>query len=85
MIREIRTHKLAYSILAILLFAFVLTFLHVWPDRTQQKIVAVAMGVVYFVWGIVVHKNFNHINSRVVIEYLAVATLAVSLLLLLLN
>lgn len=85
MIREIRTHKLAYCFLAILLFAFVLTFMHVWPDRTQQKIVAIAMGVAYFIWGVAVHKNFGHINSRVVIEYFAVATLAVSLLLLLLN
>lgn len=85
MIKEIKTHKIAYSVLAILLFAFVLTFLHVWPDRSAQRIVTVAMGVVYFVWGVVVHKNFGHINSRVVLEYLAASILAVSLLLLLLN
>jgi hypothetical protein len=85
MILEIKTHKLAYMALVIALISFVITFLHVWPDRTQQKLVALAMGVFYFFWGVIVHKRHNHISPRVVGEYFAVSVLAVSLLLLLLN
>lgn len=85
MIKEVKTHKVAYLVLTLALFAFVLAFLHVWPDRTQQKIVAVGMGIFYFVWGVIVHKKHNHINSKVILEYLSVSVLAVSLLLLLLN
>lgn len=59
--------------------------MYVWPNRGQQKIVSVAMGAFYFVWGVIVHKRHNHINSKVIFEYLAVSTLAVSLLLLILN
>lgn len=85
MIKEVKTHKVAYFVLTLALLAFVLTFLHVWPDRTQQKLVTISMGIFYFIWGIVVHKKHKHINSRVILEYLAVSVLAVSLLLLLLN
>jgi hypothetical protein len=85
MIKEIKNHKVAYSVLLLGLISFVITFLYVWPDRNQQKIVAIAVGVFYFIWGVIVHKNYNHINSKVVLEYLAVSVLAVSLLLLLLN
>jgi len=85
MIRDIKTHKIAYIILALFLFGFVVSFLHFWPDRILQKYVTISLGLFYFIWGIVVHKRNNHINSRVVLEYLAVSVLAVSLLLLLLN
>jgi len=85
MIQEFKTHKVAYSVLAFVLFGFVLTFLHVWPDRTLQRATAVGMGVFYFIWGVVVHIKHRHINSRIILEYLAVSILAVSLLLLLLS
>lgn len=85
MIQDIRNHKIAYIVLFFVLIGFVITFLHVWPDRFQQKIVAIAMGVFYFVWGIVVHTTNKHINSHVILEYLAVSVLGISLLLLLLN
>ena len=85
MIQEIKQHKVAYTILALALCIFVITFLHAWPDRSQQRIVTVIVGVFYFFWGITVHKKDNHINGKVIFEYLAVSLLAVSLLLLLLN
>lgn len=85
MIKEIKNHTVAYIILVAALLGFVVIFLHVWPDINMQRIVAVAMGLFYFLWGIVVHKRHNHINARVIFEYLAISVLAVSLLLLLLN
>lgn len=85
MIQEIKKHKIAYAVLAVALLGCIIAFLHAWPDRMQQKIVAIIMGVFYFLWGIVVHKKNDHINAKVVFEYFAVSILAVSLLLLLLN
>lgn len=85
MIRDVGNHKIAYTVLAFVLFAFIVIFLHAWPDRELQRIVAVGMGFFYFIWGIVVHKKNDHINFHVVFEYLAVSVLAISLLLLLLN
>lgn len=85
MIKEVKTHKLAYFVLTLALFSFVISFLHAWPDRFQQRVVTIVMGIFYFIWGVVVHKKYNHINSKVILEYLAVSVLAVLLLLLLLN
>lgn len=85
MIKEIKNHLGAYIVLSLFLVGFVVTFLHVWPDKNQQKTIAIGLGAIYFIWGVVVHKRNNHINSRVIFEYLAVSILAVCLLLLLLN
>ncbi len=85
MIQEIKKHKLAYFVLAVALVVFVVTFMHLWPDRAQQKIVVITMSTFYFFWGILVHKISRHINAKVIFEYLAVSILSASLLLLLLN
>jgi len=85
MIRDVKNHRFAYVILAVVLIGFVVLFLHVWPQRAQQRIVALSMGIFYFIWGVFVHKHNKHINSKVILEYLAAATLGVSLLLLILD
>lgn len=85
MIQEIKKHTVAYTILGLALVSFVLAYLSVWPDRIQQRVIVVCMGVFYFLWGVVVHKRMAHIHPRIVVEYLAVSVLAVLLLLLLLN
>ncbi|GIK83962.1 MAG: hypothetical protein BroJett025_05840 [Patescibacteria group bacterium] len=85
MIEEIKSHKIAYAVLAFVLIGFIVLFMHFWPDRAQQRILVICLGMFYFLWGVIVHKNMKHINSKVVFEYLAIAILAVSLLLLLLN
>ena len=84
MIQEFNNHKRAYIVLSSVLIGFVVLFLHLWPDRTQQKIALVALGVFYFLWGVVVHAQIGKINSKIVLEYLAVSILAVCLVLLLL-
>lgn len=83
MIAEFKKHKIAYVALSIILFLFVVLFLHYWPDRSKQRIVAISMSMFYFIWGIVVHSNSRHINSKVIFEYLAVSLLAGSILILL--
>ncbi|NCS86824.1 MAG: hypothetical protein COZ34_02465 [Candidatus Pacebacteria bacterium CG_4_10_14_3_um_filter_34_15] len=83
MIAEFKSHKIAYIVLSTVLFICVLLFLHFWPDRSKQRIVAVLMSLFYFFWGIIVHKNSKHINSKVIFEYLAVSLLSGTILILL--
>ncbi|MBU0974910.1 hypothetical protein KKD03_04385 [Patescibacteria group bacterium] len=83
MIAEFKNHKIAYIILLIILFVFVLTFLHFWPDKSKQRIVVIAMSLFYFAWGVVVHTKSKYINSKVIFEYLAVSLLSGSILILL--
>ena len=85
MISEFREHPLAYGILAIGLVAFVVMFLHLWPNREYQQYAAVGLGIFYFIWGVSVHLHHKHIHRKVVFEYFAVATLATALLVLLLS
>ena len=85
MIQEFKSHKVAYSVLLIVVLVFALSFLHAWPNRTMQKMISISMGVFYFLWGIVVHVKSDHISTKIVFEYFAMALLSVCLLLLLLN
>ena len=85
MVRDIKNHRKAYLVLLMALVFLVLLYMRVWPNKIQQKVIAVFMGIFYFIWGVIVHKKNKHINSKVVLEYLAVATLGVALLLLILN
>ena len=83
MISEFKNHKTAYFILTTVLFVFVLLFLHLWPDRNKQRLLTLGMSSFYFVWGVLVHSKINHINKKVVFEYLAVSVLAGSIIVLL--
>ncbi len=83
MIAEFKSHKIAYIVLSTVLFILVLSFLHFWPDRVKQRIVAIIMSLFYLLWGIIVHSNSNHINSKIIFEYLAVSLLSGSILILL--
>lgn len=83
MITEFKSHKIAYVVLSTILFLFVVLFLHFWPDRNKQRIVAISMSLFYFFWGIFVHTNSKHINSKVIFEYLAISLLSGSILILL--
>lgn len=83
MIGEIKTHPTAYAVLAAALSVFVVSYLHFWPDYFKQQIAIICMGVFYFLWGVSVHRKTRLINAFVVLEYLAVAILFTSGMLLL--
>ena len=83
MIAEFKNHKSAYSILVVVLFVFVLLFLHFWPDKNKQRSLALGMSLFYFIWGVVTHKKAGHINKKVIYEYFAVSLLVSSILILL--
>ena len=83
MITEFKNHKFAYVVLSVVLFSFVLLFLQLWPNRSNQRLLTIGMSIFYFIWGVVVHTRLNHINRKILFEYLAVSILAGSILILL--
>lgn len=79
---ELLHHKIAYLVLTLGLVIATLTFLAVWPDKTLQRIVIVALVVFYFLWGTITHLHTTTLTKRVVYEYAAISLLAGTLLLL---
>jgi hypothetical protein len=76
MLKELKNHKLAYSILVVGLILGVVLFLGAWPDRNLQRITAVVMAIFYVLWGVITHFKTNHITKKVILEYLGVGLLA---------
>ncbi len=80
--QEFCEHRWAYLILVGGLLAFVVLFVAIWPDRSLQRLVALAISLFYAAWGIMTHLHTQTISRRVVAEYLSVSALALVLLLL---
>jgi hypothetical protein len=82
MIREFKEHPAAYIFLAIFLVLGIISFLAAWPNHAIQRVVAVGIGGVYAVWGIVAHVKTDRLSKKVVAEYVIVGMLASLLLVL---
>lgn len=80
--QELFRHKLAYLVLIVGLAILTILFLAAWPDRWLQRAVVVAMSVFYVIWGVTTHIHADKITRKVVYEYLSMALLAGSILLL---
>ncbi len=74
--QELARHRVAYSVLLLLLFLFGVGIFGAWPNREMQRYLIVGLAASYFVWGIVTHVKSDSITSRVVIEYGIVSLLA---------
>lgn len=83
MLYELKKHKYAYTILVMGLLTAVTFFLGVWPDRFKQRLVVLALGFFYFIWGISTHFKSTHLTREIVYEYLGASILGVIVLLLL--
>lgn len=83
MIQELRQHSRGYTILSLGILLFVLGYIHFWPNQLQQRIVALAFGIFYFFWGVLVHKNAGLVSTHIIFEYLSMGTLISALLILL--
>lgn len=83
MLYELRKHKYAYIILVMGLLTAITFFLGVWPDRKNQRIVVVSLGLFYFLWGITTHFKSTHLTKEIVYEYAGASLLGVSILMLL--
>ncbi len=80
MMRELKAHPYAYSLLAIVVTATVVGYLAAWPYRAYQRGIAIVFGSFYFVWGALTHLHADHITRRILLEYAGVALLVVLIL-----
>lgn len=83
MFPELKRHALAYTLLVIGLLVGAAAFLLAWPDKTYLRLVILGIGVMYVTWGVLTHLKTKRITSLVVWEYVAMASIACVLLLLL--
>lgn len=77
---EILRHKIAYLILSLGVTVFVFSFLGVWPNRWQQRLLVLGMAGFYFLWGLLTHLKTQTITKSVAWEYGMVAMMAAILL-----
>lgn len=77
---ELKHHFGAYLILLLGLIAGTFSFIYFWPNHEVQRVVAIALAIFYFAWGVVTHVKAQKITPRVISEYFAVSLLAGGLL-----
>lgn len=83
MIYEISRHKLAYTILLLILGLHVLLYFATWPNMIALRLIAISLAFSYCCWGILAHVKSRHVTKQIVREYVAVSVFAGAILLLL--
>ena len=79
MMKSLVRHLPHYLPLLGLFFTGILAFVLFSYDQAFQMIVAIAVAVFYVVWGIIHHAIHKDLYLAVVIEYLAVASLGLTI------
>jgi len=83
MIREFQKHLAHYLILLLLLGIHLAGFLAFWPNKTAQQVMAISLGLTYFLWGYIHHLLTHSMHRRVMLEYFFVSIFATAVLILL--
>ena len=83
MIKELRKFPRDYVMLFALLVCMVAAFFVTDPNAFLQREVAIALGAVYFFWGVWHHHRADSVTKKVVLEYLFAGIFAAVLLILL--
>lgn len=66
----------AYLPLVFLLIVGLGLFVYFGYNRQLQILTVAGMGAVYVLWGVVYHRSQEELHLRLVLEYLAIATVA---------
>ena len=80
MTKELRRHPADYMFLAGILVLFIVGYFSAGKYLAAQQAMAVSLGIAYFIWGVVHHKNMKMLTTRVMLEYFFVGLLATTLL-----
>lgn len=75
--RDLRRHKLDYSLLAFIALIFAITFVLFRHDPAILLILTCIFSLYYAVWGIWHHSRKSHLTLSIVLEYFLVAALGV--------
>lgn len=77
MLEDIRSHKIHYLMLLIILIFGFGSFLYFSFDRQSQFVVGILTSISYALWGIAHHYGENNLNWKIVVEYSLFAALAI--------
>lgn len=83
--KELRTHPLAYGVLAIGLGVGLTFFWLAWPNHGWQRLIGLGLSSFYLGWGTVFHLHHKQLTLNVFLEYLVFASLGTMMLLLITN
>ncbi|MAG59867.1 hypothetical protein CMO96_03720 [Candidatus Woesebacteria bacterium] len=81
MFSEITKHLAHYfSLLAIIGVSFwgLITFPY---DKGMQTAIAISLGTAFVIWGLIHHWIHDDLHPKVILEYIATATLGIAILL----
>jgi len=76
---DFKKHVIHYLTLFIILGLGLLGFWHFSYQMTLQRVIILAVAVLYVGWGVVHHLLEGNLNLKIVIEYTSVAALAAAL------
>lgn len=83
--KHIKKHGLYYVFMAFLLAIGVLLSFHTAYNRQLQIYILIFTSVAYVVWGIFHHFLEHDINLKIVIEYILIAALGITIVMLFLK
>lgn len=69
MLQDVKKHKVAYSLLAILATVFLGLIYAFRSTPYILMLVTFSFGLLYFVWGVVHHLIEHNLNGRIMLEY----------------
>ena len=72
-----------YLVLAIILASAVILLLYFPPISGKREMVALSLGVFYFLWGMWYHSRQQGLVLKIILEYLLIAVVGVAALLIL--
>lgn len=78
---EISKHLPHYLSLGGVIVAAIIGFLYFPYDPAFQTAISIALGVSFFVWGIVHHYLHKDLHPKIVLEYLSIGILGIVVLL----
>lgn len=80
MTKEFHKHPADYMFLVGILTLFTVGYFSAGKYIVVQQAMAVNLGIAYFIWGIVHHRNLKMLTPRIMLEYFFVGLLATTLL-----
>jgi len=69
MLQDVKKHKVAYSLLAILATVFLGLIYTFRSTPYILMLVTFSFGLLYFVWGVVHHLIEHNLSGRIMLEY----------------
>jgi hypothetical protein len=77
---EFKQHRLAYLALSLGLVLGVFTFLGVWPNRVQWRLLSVVFASFYIAWGALTHLKKERLTRKILFEYIGIGGIGMAIL-----